>query len=112
MEPNCTCHLGTCLDHGTTTPAPPASAPVAVAPWPAWVGAIVAEHTRLVRANNILGAALHAGTWPDGLSECPCGTGECEGPEGEWHVCSACGGHIYIWEAPEAAAVAAESEAA
>ena len=111
MDDTCTCHLGTCLDHGTTTPAPPASAPVAVAPWPTWVGAIVAEHERLVRAGDILGAALHVGTWPDGLSECPCGTGECEGPEGEWRVCSGCKGHVYIWE-PEAVEAAAESEAA
>ncbi len=83
MDDTCTCHLGTCLDHGTTTPAPPASAPVAVAPWPAWVGAIVAEHERLVRGGDILGAALHVGTWPDKLSKCPCNTGECKGPEGE-----------------------------
>lgn len=93
-------------------PAPPASAPVRrePPPWPAWVGRVIAEYERRVDAGDILGAALHVGSWPDGLRECQCHAsgGEVESPDG-YVPCRACGGWTYLWDAPE---TGAESEAA
>lgn len=111
---SCTCALGCCLDHGTAPP-PAESAPRLrpAPPWPAWVGEVIAEYERHVAAADILGAALHVGTWPDGLRECAChrSKGEVEGPDG-YVPCGACEGWTYLWDAPEGVACTAESEAA
>lgn len=115
MAPHtCPCGGEGSLDCGCVPP-PRASAvvPRPAPPWPAWVSAVVREYERRVAAGDILGAALHVGTWPDGLRECQChrSGGEVEGPDG-YVPCSACEGWTYLWDAPEGAARTAESEAA
>jgi hypothetical protein len=79
---DCRCAPPDATESAPRRPEPP--------PWPAWVGDALAAYER------------GEGQLPEGTRECQCGTGEVETPEGN-APCVACGGWLFLWDAPEGA---------